>query len=113
MKCDKCNHFFAIVPEAETKANKETTADRHGNDRKPPPPPRKVICAIAHPVIRSDDTGLDFMYPFLKSGYCRPFDQIGVSSINPFDQIWMLCTILLNQGIAGLLMKSECLVQIF
>lgn len=42
MKCDKCNHFFAIVPETETKSNKENSSDRHGNERKPPPPPRKV-----------------------------------------------------------------------
>lgn len=42
VKCDKCNHFFAIVPETETKSNKENSSDRHGNERKPPPPPRKI-----------------------------------------------------------------------
>lgn len=42
VKCDKCNHFFAIVPETETKSSKENSSDRHGNERKPPPPPRKV-----------------------------------------------------------------------
>lgn len=42
VKCDRCNHFFAIVPETEAKNIKENSSDRHGNERKPPPPPRKI-----------------------------------------------------------------------
>lgn len=54
VKCDKCNHFFAIVPETETKTSKENTADRHGNDRKPPPPPRKIYDYLNKFVIGQD-----------------------------------------------------------
>lgn len=43
VKCDKCNHFFAIVPESEPKAAREGNGgDRTAGDRKPPPPPRKI-----------------------------------------------------------------------
>ena len=44
VKCNKCNHFFAVIPDSETKLNvKESGNDsRQQTERHPPPPPRKV-----------------------------------------------------------------------
>jgi len=44
VKCNKCNHFFAVIPDNETKLNvKESGNDsRQQTERRPPPPPRKV-----------------------------------------------------------------------
>ena len=44
VKCEKCNHFFVVIPDSETKKGvKENLGE---NDkipkRKPPPPPKKV-----------------------------------------------------------------------
>ncbi|XP_073836855.1 caseinolytic protease chaperone subunit isoform X1 [Musca autumnalis] len=40
VKCAKCNHFFVVLSEVDTKRNiKEETK----NQRKPPPPPQKIM----------------------------------------------------------------------
>lgn len=46
VKCEKCNHFFMVLSELDTKRNlKEQTRDeyRSGFTRKPPPPPKKIF----------------------------------------------------------------------
>ena len=47
MKCNKCNHFFAIIPDSETKLNVKDAGNdgRQQAERRPPPPPRKVRLA--------------------------------------------------------------------
>ena len=44
VKCNKCNHFFAVIPDSETKLNVKDSGNdaRQQSDRRPPPPPRKV-----------------------------------------------------------------------
>lgn len=46
VKCEKCNHFFMVLSELDTKRNlKEQSRDeyRNGFTRKPPPPPKKIF----------------------------------------------------------------------
>ena len=49
VKCNKCNHFFAVIPDSETKLHvKESGNDaRQQTERRPPPPPRKVCHHLA------------------------------------------------------------------
>jgi len=56
VKCENCNHFFAIVPtNAEQKANnKENSSDRPSLERKPPPAPRKIYEYLNRFVIGQD-----------------------------------------------------------
>lgn len=46
VKCEKCHHFFVVIPENESKrAIKDGQDDKAQlKQRKPPPPPKKVIC---------------------------------------------------------------------
>lgn len=55
VKCEKCNHFFMVLSELDTKRNlKEQSRDeyRNGFTRKPPPPPKKVLFLLCWQCIR-------------------------------------------------------------
>lgn len=45
VKCEKCNHFFVVIPDNETKrgVKENMKDDRLIQKRKPPPPPKKVM----------------------------------------------------------------------
>ena len=49
VKCNKCNHFFAVIPDNETKLNVKDAGNdaRQQTERRPPPPPRKVCHLFA------------------------------------------------------------------
>ncbi|XP_064651182.1 ATP-dependent Clp protease ATP-binding subunit clpX-like, mitochondrial [Lineus longissimus] len=43
VKCEKCNHFFVVLSETDTKRSlKDNRDERQGPKRKPPPPPKKI-----------------------------------------------------------------------
>ena len=43
VKCEKCNHFFVVIPENESKkGSKDNLKDEKTTQRKPPPPPKKA-----------------------------------------------------------------------
>ncbi|XP_061393363.1 ATP-dependent Clp protease ATP-binding subunit clpX-like, mitochondrial [Musca vetustissima] len=51
VKCAKCNHFFVVLSEVDTKRNiKEETK----NQRKPPPPPQKIMEYLDKHVVGQD-----------------------------------------------------------
>jgi ATP-dependent Clp protease ATP-binding subunit ClpX len=56
VKCNKCNHFFAVIPDGETKLNTKESSNeqRQQNDRRPPPPPRKIYEYLNRFVIGQD-----------------------------------------------------------
>ena len=47
VKCEKCNHFFVVIPENDKqkgslKENLKDNNAKNAHKRKPPPPPKKV-----------------------------------------------------------------------
>ena len=44
VKCEKCNHFFVVIPDSEAKKSAKENKDGEnlGPQRRPPPPPKKV-----------------------------------------------------------------------
>lgn len=44
VKCEKCNHFFVVIPENESKRGlKDNKDDKASQKRKPPPAPKKIF----------------------------------------------------------------------
>lgn len=42
VKCEKCNHFFVVIPENDSKRGLKEPKDDRSQKRKPPPPPKKI-----------------------------------------------------------------------
>ncbi|XP_017084807.2 ATP-dependent Clp protease ATP-binding subunit clpX-like, mitochondrial isoform X2 [Drosophila eugracilis] len=51
VKCAKCNYFFVVLSEVETK---QRTKDEPKNQRKPPPPPQKIMEYLDKHVVGQD-----------------------------------------------------------
>ncbi|XP_020717013.1 ATP-dependent Clp protease ATP-binding subunit clpX-like, mitochondrial isoform X2 [Ceratitis capitata] len=51
VKCAKCNHFFVVLSEVDTKKN---TKEEPKNFRKPPPPPQKIMEYLDRHVVGQD-----------------------------------------------------------
>ncbi len=52
VKCEKCNHFFVVIPENESKKGlKDGRDEKIIHKRKPPPPPKKVCIPCWLPVV--------------------------------------------------------------
>ncbi|XP_017482429.1 PREDICTED: ATP-dependent Clp protease ATP-binding subunit clpX-like, mitochondrial, partial [Rhagoletis zephyria] len=51
VKCAKCNHFFVVLSEVDTKKN---TKEEPKNYRKPPPPPQKIMEYLDRHVVGQD-----------------------------------------------------------
>ncbi|XP_070143048.1 ATP-dependent Clp protease ATP-binding subunit clpX-like, mitochondrial isoform X2 [Drosophila kikkawai] len=51
VKCAKCNYFFVVLSEVETK---QRTKDEPKNHRKPPPPPQKIMEYLDKHVVGQD-----------------------------------------------------------
>jgi len=53
VKCEKCNHFFVVIPDNESKRNlkDQQKDDRQIPKRRPPPPPKKIFEYLARFVI--------------------------------------------------------------
>ncbi|KAI0235898.1 ATP-dependent Clp protease ATP-binding subunit clpX-like, mitochondrial [Lamellibrachia satsuma] len=56
VKCEKCNHFFVVIPDGEAKRGvKENLKDeRQVQKRKPPPPPKKIYDYLDRYVVGQD-----------------------------------------------------------
>ncbi|XP_067615438.1 ATP-dependent Clp protease ATP-binding subunit clpX-like, mitochondrial isoform X2 [Eurosta solidaginis] len=51
VKCAKCNHFFVVLSEVDTKKNAK---EEPKNYRKPPPPPQKIMEYLGRHVVGQD-----------------------------------------------------------
>lgn len=51
VKCAKCNHFFVVLSEVDTKKNAK---EEPKNYRKPPPPPQKIMDYLDRHVVGQD-----------------------------------------------------------
>lgn len=51
VKCAKCNHFFVVLSEVDTKRN---IKEEPKNQRKPPPPPQKIMEYLDKHVVGQD-----------------------------------------------------------
>ncbi|XP_037807341.1 ATP-dependent Clp protease ATP-binding subunit clpX-like, mitochondrial [Lucilia sericata] len=51
VKCAKCNHFFVVLSEVDTK---RSVKDEPKNQRKPPPPPQKIMEYLDKHVVGQD-----------------------------------------------------------